>query len=200
MSVFIKESEDGLLALVETKPEIIMISMNTVLIDDVEIRVAQFIEKKHGRTSMWWVLDKISMTLLCDMELYDDNVIQFFVDNDREDDVQSHRFFHDDIHIIYLQSISNTEGTYHLNSNGNTYSGSNTFNDGRLCLGDPYSPFDLSVVDSLCNLDANRDLSWFGNPMRFLTKEGKDIIEVWPVSNNPQTFVIPNQILSCFQR
>jgi hypothetical protein len=103
-----------------------------------------------------------------------------------------------------------------VNDQGHIYSGSNTFDSGKLCLGSALDPLTMNPVDALCFNAANADLVWQGaslegawehnpdptNPRLARTASNRIFkVTTWPTwtpsarSLHPPTQPIPLQIL-----
>jgi hypothetical protein len=157
-----------------------------------------FENEETNKTSMIWVMDQITMTLLTTNNSR--GRISF---GDRERNVAaSVRVFHESPHALFVPDVSNPSYAYHCDLNGQIFSGSNTFHDGRLCLGESFAPYNFAGIHLLCNYDANADLSWVGSSVILHQPDPNNLrkVSIWPTLRASTTLQIPQQISDFFNR
>ena len=150
----------------------------------------------NSKTAMIWVMDQITMTLLNGDN--SDRLISFG-DDDR-DDADSVRVFHDEPHALFVPDISDPSRSYHCDLTGEIFAGSNTFNDGKLCLGESFAPYNFAGIHLLCNYEANAALAWVGGSVRIHLpiRDNFRKVEQWPRYRTSNNLQIPQQIRDFF--
>ena len=201
MSVFVKRESNGqLLVKMQAPPRFYCVNYQEVTVENFPMRIWQWLfeNEETNKTSMIWVMDQITMTLLTT-----DNPRGRISFNDRDRrSANSVRVFHESPHALFVPDVSNPGYAYHCNLNGQVFSGSNTFHDGRLCLGESFAPYNFAGIHLLCNYDANADLSWVGGSVEtnHPDPDNQRRVRTWPTTRTSITLQIPQQISDFFNR
>ena len=190
------------MAKMQSKPRFYCINHQTVTIENYPMRIWQWLFQGEGdtpKTSMIWVMDQITMPLLTTQNAR--GRISFNDSNRSE--ANSVRVFHDEPHALYVPDISDPGRAYHCDLEGEVFSGSNTFHDGHLCLGETFAPYNFAGIHLLCNYDANADLSWVGGSIQIqhpLPPGESRKVTSWPRYRTSCSLQIPQQIRDFFNR
>jgi len=148
------------------------------------------------KTSMIWVMDKLTMTLLT----ANNTRGRIYFNGTNRGSTNSVRVFHDEPHALFVPDISNSNRVYHCNLEGEIFAGSNTFADGNLCLGETFAPYNFAGIHLLCNYDANADLAWVGGCLEIEQpiKDNFRKVRIWPKYRTRLNLQIPQQIRDFF--
>lgn len=181
-----------------------VLARERVNIDDYWMTVTHVIATPSGSSGnnfgVYWLFDRITMTQLFSREDIRNRVTTIRYQGFSP---QSCRVFHDAPHILACPNISNMQ-CYHVDLEGYALSGSNTFDSGRLCLGDTFTPYDFSALHLLCNYNANSDLGWRGSPLG-VSYEGssstpKIIVNTWPRIGTSTRISLPRNLSGLLSR
>lgn len=198
MSVLIKRDEEHvILAKMEKPPTVYTLSINEITIEGFTMTVYHVLVLTNGNPQIFYIFNRITMEILCEEGCSNNEFLDFSRDEDDDPYCESVRVFHDEPHLIAIPNISNLTA-YHCRLDGCVLAGSNTFDDGGLCLGDSYSPYDLGAINLLCNYKANADLAWRGGAIQIEkpTRNNQRMVKDWPTMGCRQT--IPPQIKEFF--
>lgn len=172
------------------------INHQTVTIENYPMRIWQWLFRNgdSNNTSMIWVMDKITMTLLTNNNARGRIVFA------ESRGATSVRVFHDEPHALFVPDISHPSYAYHCDLTGEIFAGSNTFSDGKLCLGESFAPYNFAGIHLLCNYDANADLQWVGQTVQIEQPMVNNFRKVtrWPRYRTRLNLQIPQQIRDFF--
>lgn len=137
-------------------------------------------------TSFLIVLNRVVMTMLYDQIIWDEDGDFMLSGDDDDESEESALVLSEEVSILRLNP---NEGAFLLDKEGKVRAGSNTWSDGRLCLGEAYNLFGLDALDLLCTGNPNRDLHWAGWPLQGSFDNINSVliftIDLWPVLNTP---------------
>ena len=155
------------------------------------MNIRKYIKYERSQIQVFFVFDRITMNLFVDTRKnghlkFRSRDISNYEGTSEEfkEDFKSIRVIHDEPHLLVARrDYHGGTFAYHTNLNGDALVGSNTDENGALCLGDSFSLFDWSAVDLLCNYQANNDYAWRGDGIKVSkTQENEDLtkIDTWP--------------------
>jgi len=186
------------MARMDSAPDFYCLACEDVTIENYTMRIWHYLCRNRNNPMVVWVFNRITMTVLCNTSFINGPRIHWHPDERGRESV---RVFHDSPHLLVVPNLAEG-GAFHCGMDGRCLAGSNTWPDGKLCLGDGFAPYDFSAVHLLCNFNANADLGWRGPVLTIRTpiENHQRTVIRWPNMNNTSRVEIPREIAGFFNR
>lgn len=153
-----KTAKGGLEATSDDDTDWLMINRAVRVVEGKRFQVRQFINAREGRMIIG--LNAICMQMLRSDDM-PQNQVFFRLPADDFQNESVHVHWNGPVFIV-IKNISDSTLVYLTNERGECLSGSNTWENGRLCLNSSFNPFNLEALDALIYNKANHDLCWAG--------------------------------------
>lgn len=191
MSIQIRKKENGRLeARILSKDKVVL--LNKTFRENAGERIDITHIWLPTQNTWVWIISNLVMEMLNSENNQDDNEI-YYSDEERNIKEVKRQLVHFPGTTILASPFIHGDPIYLLDTNGAVLAGSNIHTAGNLCLGDSFSPTGMAPVELLIYNKANKDLSFYGEPISGEYKARKDTtrtkifkINEWtPASHKP---------------